>query len=112
MEGGLVMPPPSKSREPEADLRRKPLVVGFTHRRGRHSGMDVERNIQLLGTTQERGKPRVVEEGAPDGSTDQRALVAQLFDCTLQFIGRRRRNIHRLMRKSREPHRVLRYCTC
>src|SRR3974390_81459 len=68
MERGLVMPPPRKSCEPEADLGRKTIVVGLAHRRGRHSGMDVERNIQLLGAAQERGKPRVVEEGASDRS--------------------------------------------
>src|SRR5262249_3524374 len=71
MERGLVMPPPSKSCEPEADLGRKTIVVGLAHRCRRHSGMDVERNIQLLGAAQERGKPRVIEERAPDRSTDQ-----------------------------------------
>src|ERR1700730_8814166 len=76
MQRGLVMPTPGKSREPEADLRREALVVGLAHRRGRHSGMDVKGHIELLGPTQQRSKPSVIEEGAPDGSTDQRAFVA------------------------------------
>ena len=98
----LVVPTPAKRCEPEADLRREAVIIGLTHLRQRHAGVDIDRHVERFRALQQRRKSGVVEEVASDRSADQRTAEAQVSDRSLQLVRGALRDAHRQMSKGRE----------
>src|SRR5947209_19039952 len=87
MNRRLDVPAPGSPRQLGRHFRRKARVVGLHYRPRRQCRMEVERDLERLGTLQDRPEELVIQVAAPRVAIDHCPLEAMFTDRALQFIG-------------------------
>ena len=106
VQGGVDVPAKAAAGEEGGDLRRKAGVDRLDDRGGWRRRVELERNLECLGTLEDRPEDVVVEVTAPNVAADLPALEPVVADGALQFVcgGFRRRRGER--RESGEARRM------